>query len=762
MRKSSLVTSIAVTIVLSGVSVATPGIALAATSSSSTHTAAQAEAIARKLFSISSDYTVQNQSYGQNPGSQSHPIYTFSFQKPNEAQPTDVVSVSVDAVTGLVLNYNHVMPNVAFKFPVPVSEDQAASIAKAWAKKLYPDQLGQVKMAAQPNQLNDLRSAVQYQFDFERIVNGIPAPFNGFNIVIDQNGGLQSVNDDWSTVTFPSANTGISPTDMNSVYTKALGLHLTYSEIWHTNGKSTVALSYVPAPSAYPNAWNEQFSVSHDVSGIIIDAHSGKLLDASGTAHDVTPYVQPTPLDPKAKPNPLRQTKVNLDQNASLALAQKVFPMDSYTKLTNENESSGANSDTLWNFNFTRKDSKSSVQTTIDVQVDATYGYISNYNSYETSTKPGGMTSQSSKTLSQATLNKLATAAVEKTYSGHLGSLAILPQPAWGSPQPITQFQILSFKNGIQNLVTSGSIGLDPTTGTITSIFMSPYDDTDNTYPSPDKAISQTSANETWVKDAPLQLEYLMTTPAANGKFPTPDSATTAPKVVLAYVPTPQFQANSYFDAIQGQFVPNDGLQSQPYTGMVSDIAGDKNAAQLQLLASRGLIAVDSHGDVHPSGTMTNAAFVKLVMDALGTVNRYNQGMMADQSVASAVNDVAANNPSYKELVTAYALGWLDPNHPLDPNQQVTRSEAARVFSEALNYDALLKRPDLFKLDATDANSINASDFAADAIATGLGMLSLEDNRFNGDQPLTLSDAAQGLVQTASLMGSSPVVLPLK
>lgn len=730
--------------------------AFAATQETNDLTMTQAENIARQTFSIASSYTVQNQSYEASSQIGTNPTYTFTFQNPDPAKAADTISVGVDAVTGLIVSYDHYDNSTHFQFPVPTSQAQAETLANSWAKKLYPKQVGQVKMSMRPYQSNSLGSPVQYEFDFERQVNGIAAPFDGFSIVIDQNGNLQAVEDHWSNLTFPTSKPAISQTTADTTFKQALGLHLEYDQIWRQNKNPSLVLEYTPAQTTFPNGWNTTFSAAQAAPLEVIDANSGKLLDSTGATHAATNYQAPAPLDATAADRPLLGTKVNWDKDTALAFAEKTLGIGNNWKLTNENESSSPTSDTMWNFSWINTTANAPSQNSINVQIDATYGDISSYNAYQTSNSQND-----GKTLSQQRLNQIANQFIRKVFAGHLHNIAVVPQAQADTNQPMTSYNIVSFTNGVQDALTSGSLNIDAHSGQVNGLYMNSANQVNNTYPAPNEAVDVTTAKQDWLKSEPLQLTYLMTDPT-NGKTPSQD-ASEQPQVVLAYVPTPTGAQDTYYDALQGKFLPNDGMDITPYTGAIQDIAGSPDAAQIELLAARGLIAVDASGDVHPNSTMTNAAFIKLVMDALGTVNRYAQDMTANASVASAVQDISPNDPGYKELVTAYALGWLNPNDPLDPDASVTRNTAAHVLAEALGYNGLLDKPNLFNLQAQDAGQIDKTDFAADAIAVGLNLLSLQNDQFDGSDNLTLADAAQGVVAAANLMGktNTGVIEPL-
>lgn len=751
--------ALAAMIVMTGM-VAMPLTANAATSAKTTTsrnvTAAQAEAIARKTFSIPTTYAVQNESFQSSSPSQTHATYSLSFQTSDTSKPTDSMYVTIDAMNGTVTDFNHYLPNSSFEFPVPVSQSKAADIANTWAKKLFPSQVDHVRMHVRPFQSSNLRSAESYEFDYERVVGGLPAPFNGFSIVIDQNGNLQSVHDAWDDATFPKATPAVSMSDATATFNTALGLHLEFDPMYHKDSTNSVALEYAPSPASQQDGWNQPFDVAQNALGIAIDAQTGKWLHPDGTSEVPTTYAEPTPLGTgHGVLHPLTAVKVNWDEATALAFARKTLGLSG--TLLSENEWKGSAADTTWNFTFEGSSSNATKANPVNVGIDATYGYVSSYSDSQPVDIKKAMSTPASHPLSQVTLQKDATDIMRRIYAGHLASLALVAQDMNNDSSSTAAFSIIPLFNQVQDETGNGNLTLDSSTGRLLYLNLNQTLN-EATFPSPAGAYPLTKANAAYDKEMPLTLEYFMTQPN-QGK--SPDTSQQKPQIELAYVPEPISNVNSYYDAIKGQFVANDAFDFQPYTGTLKDITSSTAAAQLQLLAQRGLISVDANGDVHPNETMTVQTFVKLVMDALGTVDHYNQMQASTASIAKAVQGVSADSPAYRELVTAYEIGWLDKSNPLNPTAPVTRDVAAHIFSEALGYDAILSKPGMFQFKADDASTISPDHFAADAIAVNLGILSLENGSFDGTDALTRSQAAQGVVQVATELQSPNGVLPL-
>ena len=104
----------------------------------------------------------------------------------------------------------------------------------------------------------------------------------------------------------------------------------------------------------------------------------------------------------------------------------------------------------------------------------------------------------------------------------------------------------------------------------------------------------------------------------------------------------------------------------------------------------------------------------------------------------------------YSEVYTAFVNGWLQNGKVFEPNQPITRSDAAQLLVRALGYGELMGYPSAFRIKAGDAASIPSAQYAGDAIALALGLLPLQSGAFHPDGHVTVADAAQAVVRMVS------------
>lgn len=724
----------------------------------------QAEAIVRTTFSIPPSYQVQNESFRQAQPGSPNPVstYTINFAPADQTTPGVTYYAILDANTGRIVSYNLSNPGgQAFQFPVPTSLQEAENIALAWARKLYPNQLPQTKLIEAPAGQNSLRSPVSYQFSFERVINGITAPFNGFSMTIDQHGQLSQVQDSWSKMSFPTSTAKLSQAAANQVYKHALSLHLDYSQVWNPNGQSTNVLGYQPSSDQTSGYWNMQFNSQYNVVGPVINAASGSWVNPDGSMASLAPYKAPVPLVTGGPTQDPDQNSVNWSEQQALSYAAHVIQLPSGAKLMTANQWQAQKNDETWQFSWQTADGQQ-----YNVTVDATHGFLQNYNQWTIPpAAPSAATGSAKQALTGQELEKFANNFVQRVLPHDTGAVTVtaVAQPA---NIPITNspanFQITVLVHGIPNQMESGSVTLNRDTGQVTGFYFNIGSPTNSQLPSPAQVIAKSTAQDIWVANHPLQLMYLLTspTPAWYGKLPaSPSQNQTSPKAVLVYAPTSPTNLG-VFNAITGRFETSG--QPTPYSGQINDLAGVSQAPQIQLLVQRGLLSVDANGDVHPQQAMTTSAFIKLLMDSLGLTQYYSSFSMQSSAGASAMANVSSSSPNYHEIMAAYAIGLIPLSSPFQPNAVITRSQAAQWVARALGLEPLLSQPQAFNFNPADRSQIQTPDLAADALTVTLGIFRLNNNNFNPNGPVTLAEAAAAVVQTANVGAQMNVTGPVR
>lgn len=712
-------------------------------------TEAQALAVVQKDFSIPAYYKLTQENYNSSQGSGSPASYAFTYTYKNPVNQYQNVNVSIDAQSGAVLNYNRWQGQTAFTYPVSVSESQAQKIAIQWANKLYPTQYPNTHMHMAAGQQGPLTQALTYQFNFERYVNGIAAPFDGFSITIDENGNLMSAQDTWSNqLSFPASGQAISMTQADAYYQKNLDLHLSYTTDWQTV-TSSVYLSYTQSTTGlYPQWYNNQYGASaQNTIGLpVLDALTGQPVDATGAVHPLPAYRTPTAFVPGGPTQTIGSAKVNWTRAQSLKYAQSALGITSADHLTGSSESQNMPvGDVQWSFNWKGPNGEQ-----LNASVDATIGVLQNFGEYNLNSnnllqsKLGGAVK-----ISQSQATAAADAFVKALFPNDTGGLAIVSNPYQPYGQKVqTSFEIQQLVNGLPLQSGTGNLTIDGQTGKVQNFYWQPAS-VPATLPSPSAAIPVATAESAWMTAQPLTLQYELTQPQTNNpkfqKIPSAVTESTAPPhVLLVYTPT-GLPYGATLNAVTGKFIGNQQGQ-QAYSGAIHGLGGVQEAPQITLLVRHGLLPVSPTGAINPAEKMTRAAFVTLVVSALGM----NNGGPLPLAAEHAMQGIPTGSPAYSAISSAFANGWISDGHLFHPNQLITREEAAQIMARALGYRSLMSHSQIFSLPAKDAASIPQNQLVGDAISYALNLLPLQNGNFDGSGSVSLARAAAAVVQVAS------------
>ena len=719
------------------------GIAAYAQSSSQTISESQALSKAKAVLQVPALFTLSSESFSTDQNGNS--TYNFSFSYTSPDNQDQWLNITVDASSGVITSYSRSSNADGFVYPLPVNATQAKSLAISWATKLYPQYVHQVQIQPLAPMNGALNQVVNYQYNFERIVNGIPAPFDGLTITIDQNGTLVNAGEHWTAGLFPKNQQTKTSVQADQLDQKYLNLYLTYWTSWNANGKSVPSLTYQQPVGTYAQWWNNQFGDPNlRISGIpVIDAQSGEPVNAAGKVQPLPAYTPVHPLVAGGGTKAPGAVTVNWNEQTALTNVQHALQIPSQAKLKNANQFQNIPDGNVdWDFTWTLPSGEQ-----YSASVDATLGVLTNFDEWSNKVLPlaTNVGQGHPHQLTQPQVTAAATAFVKRILPKDTGGIALIPSP-YVTPQAklATSFMIEPIVNGIPDVTDTGNINVDAKTGEVTSYYTN-FSFNQAQFPPLSQAISLAKAKQDWTIGQPLQLVYLLTQPSYDKQT----GIVPQGKVILAYAPSGNIINNgTVMDAATGQFVSVSG-NPPAYTGKINDISGIPQANEIKLLVSHGLLTVDANGNVHPTQEMTREQFVKLVVDALGQVQPipYNHQLGVYQN---AMGMTSSASSGYSEVYSAFANGWLNNGQVFEPNQPITRGDAAQLLTRALGYGELLNHPEAFQMQASDASTISSDQLAGVAIASALGLLPLQSGSFNPAGRVTIADAAQAVVYMVS------------
>ena len=704
---------------------------------------ADAEALAKKDFAIPSTFTQVNANFQSSWMGQGIAAYSINWNMMPVVGvvggPSKFINVTMDANTGDILQYDASGPLNGWSTNTNtnvVDATKAQQIATAWIQKLEPTHAADL-ILSQTTPPEYTPSG--FSFQFVRMVNGVPAPFDSATIQLDRWGKLTHFQSSWFDVAFPEKPANlVSQSDATSTYSQLLNLHLAYaSQFAPGESQPKEMLIYQPDYQMFQN-----YNPIVGETPPWIDATSGQAIGSDGTAITTSNQSTLQPLVPGGEntwPQPLT-TSLTAESAAQLAETTLGIGSDYTLQSSNYNTSKTPYSGTsqkAWNLDFVN----SPTEGNITVGIDATTGMIVNYNEFPT----GPSNIPQSQLLSDGSAETVAVDFVKKVLPSLVGAIAQNAQLNMSTAklmgqQPELNVQFTLLKNGIS--ASSFNVNVNKATGTVQNYYF-PTNQVTTAYPPIGQVISVADANAAWVKKFPLQLEYILTT--SQSAIPPYGNITYTPSAELVYGPSQPADMPQTLDAHTGAWV--DMVNQNGNGQTANDIKGHYGEADLKLLVSRGILPL-KNGDVHPDATVTREQFIHYLVKAEG----FYYGS-SSQSVP--FKDVSVSDPDFSDIMQAYLQGWLPSSSDLHPTAVLTRADAADLLTRFLGWNSLASKSTLFALPFHDAKSI-PQDLRGDAaIAAGLGLIpATKAGNFAPTSSMTVADTAVTVVGAMQLRSS--------
>lgn len=720
MRTKTVVTALSISMLLGTVPYAvyadTPTAHTAATSAV---TQEQAIAIAKKQFTISDEYKLQNASFrsvDQSPLQDAN-VWMLNFRTETNGPGGDYLFVNINADTGAVISFDQSKATDT-SLENSISRDDAQKIAANVLKQYAPDHLANLKQIDTPSQTYNGPSGVStYLFRYVRVVNGIPYPADGVSIRLNGRGELRGFSLQWNdSLQFPTsaATPSVTADQAKDTFQKALKLQLQYQRQYTPNGSTNLNLVYAP--------WGYYGGASLPM----IDADKGVAIGADGNMlGDTTPSFTPLSDQPSA-PVPTQE----ITKEAALAMVPGYhLDLNGYT-LQSADYQQNSNGSTIvhqWQLQYT-KGASGTNQAILSIAIDAKTGDLLHINNFNMgSSSSGSLPANPAVPKEQAKQN-----AIE--FMKH----AMPSQADRLSFDPATD--VIRYVNSgdyhfrfvplIDGLPVNGfmyDVSIDPNTGNVQE-FNADSPNVDNLqFPKKQDAIPADAALASYVKANPLQLIY---TPIYTKSGSPYQNDNKIKGVALVYAPfnvTPPQVLN----AVTGEWFSLYGAGSQ--TTNISDIKGHWAEKQLQYFADSGIFEVKD-GKLDPNATLTRGDVMKLLILAInGPRNAHDNAHFAD---------VPNTDPNYEFIEEAVSRKWIDSSTKnFRPNAVMTREELTDAVVRILGYQKLASSPDAFKPHYAD---VKTSDpyFADISIVSTIGIMGGYEKSFAPNGQITKAQFA--------------------
>lgn len=220
----------------------------------------QAVAKARQIFVISKAYELQNARLTTSWQYPEQRHWDLSFTDTADERGRNYITVTLDAKTGEIYRYYTTAPQNNNDSKGILSWESAEKLARAYLAEMNPDKAKQVELVTRKGDQPEEKQ-LSYYFSYRRLVNGIPFPQNGFEVVIfaGEEPKVTSYSLNWVDATFPSEQGSLSLEQAHAKLRQTYPFHLEYRapernvrplplEKATVDQKSPITLVYTQAP----------------------------------------------------------------------------------------------------------------------------------------------------------------------------------------------------------------------------------------------------------------------------------------------------------------------------------------------------------------------------------------------------------------------------------------------------------------------------------------------------------------------------------
>lgn len=669
---------------------------------------------AKTILDLKTDNYNFNYNYTENQNNRSE--WDLSWN-PKAADGSSIY-VSIDSVTGDILNYNCYTPynpQAQIKIPKYTKAEALAAVEK-FLNKIAPTKFKETVQKDNPNMYPYYDSRIinqdTYSFNYVRQVNGLDFFDNGMTVTVDKNTlQIRNYTFNWDNGVFEDPAKAISKDKAKEFFKSKLGIELSYNLISNDNGKTqTPILVY-----SFKNGNNPIDAITGDVlnnSGIF---YSGAMDMAMKSAAAAKANVALTPQEQSS----VDDSSKYISKDAAIAEAKKYITIGDKFNLNGANlYVNSTDKSAMWYLNWDHN--STGTYSYASANVDAVTGKIKSFSMNGNEYYPSKDTAVSyNKDQAKAEADKFLSSIEPDKFK--VVELKDLNQDSTIiDNQSGYNFAYIGKINGATCNFDTFNITVNPYSGKIMS-YSSNW--TDVTLPPTDGIITLDEAYNALYKIATLNLRYVKSYINNPGKPATP-------QIKLAYS----------LDGLQGQIDGKTGVQID-YNGKpiipeqkisYTDIKGNASENDINTLIDLGIID-DSTNTFSPDNAILQKDFIKLLVKALP--NNY--------VIYNLTKDGAVDYDSYYN--TAIQKNILTESQK-SPDSKVTRQDAAKFIIRAMGLGYLANNSDIFVPAYKDAAKITKDYRGYAAIAGSINLLPAADGAFDGSANITRGQSASTIV----------------
>lgn len=680
----------------------------------------QAIRIVKENFEIPERLKEFNSAFSNYNNRQSWSLSWNSMGERNES-----FSAQVDAVSGEIVNIYANKPTdgeQVYKIP-ELTLAEAKVIADNMVKKLTGQKYEKLKFIEDDSIVPlDLYGSPNYIFSWERMENGIAVQGNGARIQINANNGeVISYSFTWHSLSLPKTENIISVEQAYQTFNQYKMLELKYF------------LPSVFRTIAAGNKEQVQFVYQLNKDGLI-DAVTGKPLILkqnqylTGNEYSMGRIGYGMAEDSMAKAIPLTPQELReIDENTKLLTKEEAIsiiqnwvdiPLSLSLRTMNLNTDSGLRDTKVWHFEWSSSDQERTQN--ITARVDAVNGELIGFNFYSPrfplteNSEQSTLSKQEAQALAEEFLQSIQLSKFKQTKQKVDNKDEAVPDNVSDAiilrPEDTSvSFNYERIVNGITFPSNGMNVTVDLSSKKITSYNLNWYN---LDFPPLSQALSQTKAEEVFLKSRPMVLKYVLVN--NNGEVT---------EAKLAYRPANDGnRISDIMEAKTGIFLDWQGkpLNAQPLSYHFTDIAGHEAEKEITALGQAGIFG--EYADVFkPAENITAETLFQALLHINGT---------GDYNLSA--EDI---------LKKAKEQGWL--KEEITPTQQVSRELFSKIILRYLGLEKIAELEDIYQSSFQDTDKSQGYI----ALTTGLGIIKVNGQNFEPNKNVTRAEAAYSIIK---------------
>ncbi|MCY6369735.1 YcdB/YcdC domain-containing protein [Clostridium ganghwense] len=275
------------------------------------------------------------------------------------------------------------------------------------------------------------------------------------------------------------------------------------------------------------------------------------------------------------------------------------------------------------------------------------------------------------------------------------------------------------------------------------------------TFQSPNKKISVNKAKETYFNKYKPELRFIWQNTSKD-----PKNLKRELKLVYA-LDNKDIYVNAFNSKLLNDY---DGEEIKfDISEFLNEIKGSKAEKEIKILAYKGLIDTK---DFKLKKEVKNMDLIKTLVDALGytpyliEMKNSTADKLANDESNSNSNESLLSKEDYLKMAKYYGFIGEDVEN-FDADKKVSRETMCKALIKFLNYETIAECKDTFVLNAKDSHEVSKENFGYVALAKGLNLIDLENNKVKPKSTVTMEDLSLSLFRALENKERSYGIVPM-